>query len=335
MTGQTRAKGLTRRTAAAALLLAGAILPHQSQAADFVPAIVYATGAKFDKSFNEGAYNGAERFKAETGIAYLEYQPQNPAEFERGVTALIRRGATQVAAIGFYYATPIKDLAPKHPGVRFTLIDAVVDLPNVESITYKENEGAFLAGMLAAMASKSGRIGFIGAIDIPLIRKFSTGYEYGAHYVRPDAQVLLNFVGVTPAAFNDPTTASEVARSQLIRGADVLFAGAGLSNIGIFDAAKAQGDLAIGVDANQNGLYPGTILTSQLKNVDTAVYESFMAGREGFWRGGTRELGLKENGVGIVFDQYNAPLVTDDMRARIETARNAIIDGQIVVPAHP
>lgn len=323
------------RLAAVALLAAAAILPHLACAADFVPAVVYATGAKFDKSFNEGAYEGAERFKAETGIAYLEYQPQNAGEFERGVTALIRRGASQIAAIGFYYATPVKELAAKNPGVHFTLIDAVVDLPNVESITYKENEGSFLAGMLAAMASKSGRIGFIGAIDIPLIRKFSTGYEFGAHYARPDAQVLLNFVGVTPAAFNDPTTAGEVARSQLIRGADVLFAGAGLSNIGIFDAAKGQGDLAIGVDANQNGLYPGTILTSQLKRVDTAVYESFMAGKEGFWRPGVRELGLKEKGVDIVFDQYNAALVTDDMRFRIERARNAIIDGQIVVPTRP
>lgn len=300
-----------------------------------VPAVIYAIGAKFDKSFNEGAYDGAERFKAKFGTAYLEYQPQAPAEFERAVAALTRRGANQIAIIGFYYAPLLTDLAPQYPDVAFTLVDAIADRPNVESIVYREQEGAFLAGMLAAMSSKTGKLGFLGAIDIPLIRKFSTGYLAGARHVRSDIEVRIGFLGVTPAAFNDPTAGIESATAQADLGCDVIFAGAGLSNIGIFQTAKERGILAIGVDSNQNGLFPGTILTSQLKRVDVAVYESFLARRESDWRPGLRSLGLKENGVGIVFDRFNAPLVSAEMQRRVELAAVDIIAGRIIVPEKP
>ncbi|HYD67926.1 BMP family ABC transporter substrate-binding protein [Azospirillum sp.] len=318
---------LARLLAALALLLS----VSAARAADIVPGLIYAVGQKFDKSFNEGAFAGAERFRQATGTPVLEFQPQSPAQFEQAVSALARRGATDIVVIGFYYATPLNDLAPKFPKLRFTIVDAVVDRPNVQSITFKEQEGAFLVGVLAAHASKTGTLGFVGALDIPLIRRFITGYEQGAKHARADARLLVNFVGTTPAAFTDPTTGAEVAKSQFERGADVLFAGAGVSNFGVFAAAKEAGRLAIGVDSNQNHLYPGTILTSMLKRTDLAVERAFLGGRDGTWRPGVRALGLKEGGVDYAVDEHNRPLLTPAMLDAAEAARRAIVDGALVV----
>lgn len=301
------------------------------RAQDFAPGLLYAVGQKFDKSFNEGAFTGAERFKEATGIAYRDYLPAATAQFEQAVAALLRRGVTDLALIGFYYAAPLASLAPKHPAVRFTLVDAVVEAPNVQSVTFKEQEGSFLVGMLAAMVSRTGTIGFIGALDIPLIRKFIAGFQQGARHARPDIGLLVNFVGTTPAAFSDPTSGAEVAMSQFQRGADVVFAGAGVSNFGIFAAAKDGGRLAIGVDSNQNHLYPGTILTSMLKRVDLAVERAFGEGRSGVWTPGPRALGLAERGVDYALDEHNRALVTPVLRDRLEEAREAIVQGRIRV----
>lgn len=304
----------------------------RAQAPAFVPAIVYAVGQKFDRSFNEAAFGGAERFRQASGIPYLEVEPRAPVEFEAAVPALARRGVTDIVAVGFYYATPLATLAPQHPNIRFTLIDASVDGPNVQSVVWREQEGAFLAGMLAALASRSGTIGFVAALDIPLIRRYTAGYEAGARYARPDARVLTNFVGTTPEAFNDPTRAAEVAGAQFDRGADVVFAGAGVSNLGVFQRAVERGRLAIGVDSNQNALHPGTILTSLVKHVDVAVESSFSLARGGQWRPGRRSLGLAENGQSLAFDEHNARLVTAAMRARVESAREDIIAGRLSIP---
>lgn len=300
-------------------------------AAPFVPGLVYAVGQKFDKSFNEGAFAGAEKFKAATGTPYIEYLPSNPAQFEQGVVALLRRGVTDVVTIGFYYATSLAKLAPRYPDVRFTIVDSVAEGPNIRSITFKEQEGSFLVGLLAALASKTGTVGFIGALDIPLLRKFAAGFAQGARHARGDATVLVNFVGTTPAAFNDPTTGAEVARAQFQRGADVVFAGAGVSNFGIFAAAKDGGRLAIGVDSNQNYLYPGTILTSMLKRVDLAVEATFEAGLKGNWTPGLRALGLAEAAVDYAVDENNRDLLTPDMLGKVEEARRAIVAGRIPV----
>ncbi|WP_448208649.1 BMP family lipoprotein [Azospirillum sp. sgz302134] len=305
------------------------ILALPARAQGFAPGLVYAVGQKFDKSFNEGAFAGAERFKASTGVPYLEYLPASTAQFEQAVTALMRRGVTDLATIGFYYAAPLATLAPKFPAARFTIVDAVVEAANVQSVTFKEQEGSFLVGVLAALASKTGTVGFIGALDIPLIRKFISGFEQGARHARPDATVLVNFVGTTPAAFNDPTTGAEVAKAQFQRGADVVFAGAGVSNFGVFAAAKDGGRLAIGVDSNQNHLYPGTILTSMLKRVDLAVETAFQAGRAGTWTPGVRALGLAEGGVDYAVDDNNRPLLTPAMLERAEAARADIVAGRI------
>ncbi|MCW2245857.1 basic membrane protein A [Azospirillum fermentarium] len=300
-------------------------------ASPVVPGLLYAVGQKFDRSFNEGALAGAERFAQATGAKTVEFLPQSPAEFERGIQGLARHKVTDVAVIGFYYATPLAQVAPRYPAVRFTLVDAVVEAPNVRSVVFKEHEGAFLTGVLAALASKTGTIGFIGALDIPLIRRFIAGYTQGARHARPDARVLVNFVGTTPAAFNDPATGTEVAVSQIQRGADVLFAGAGTSNFGVFATAKDKGVLAIGVDSNQNGLYPGTILTSMLKRVDRAVEGTFQAAASGTWAPGTVALGLAGDGVGLAIDDNNRPLLTPAMLERVDAARAAIIQGRITV----
>lgn len=295
------------------------------------PGLVYAVGQKFDKSFNEGAFTGAERFKAATGIAYLDQMPSSPAQFEQAVASLLRRGVTDVATMGFYYASALGTVARRYPAVRFTLVDALAEGPNIRCVTFKEQEGAYLVGVLAALASKSGTVGFVGALDIPLIRKFAAGFEQGARQARGDVAVLVNFVGTTPAAFNDPTAGAEIARAQFQRGADVVFAGAGVSNFGIFAAARDAGRLAIGVDSNQNYLYPGTILTSMLKRVDLAVEASFEAARQGSWSAGPCVLGLAEGALDYAVDENNRELLTPAMVERVEEARRAIVAGRIPV----
>ena len=317
--------------AALAALGIAAAGTSQLQADDFMPALVFDLGGKFDKSFNEAAFNGAERFKADSGIQYREFEVTNPAMREQAMRNMARRGAQVVIAMGFAQAAAVETVAQEFPETRFTLIDMVVDLPNVQSVIFKEHEGSFLVGMAAAMASQTGKIGFVGGMDIPLIRKFALGYVEGAKHVNPDIEIFQNMTGTTPAAWNDPTRGGELARSQFDRGADVVYAAAGGTGIGVYQAAKDAGKLAIGVDSNQNYLHPGTMLTSMIKRVDVAVYESFKAAQEGTWQGGIQVLGLAEDGVGWALDEHNRSLVPAEMEAAVEQARQDIIAGQIAV----
>jgi basic membrane protein A and related proteins len=300
-------------------------------AQEFSPAVVFDMGGKFDKSFNEAAYNGAERFKKETGIAYRDFEVTNEAQREQALRNMARRGSQVVVGIGFAQASGIEKVAKEFPATKFAIIDAVVELPNVQSIVFKEHEGSFLVGMAAAMASRSGKIGFVGGMDIPLIRKFALGYEEGARYVNPKIEIFQNMTGTTPAAWNDPTRGSELARSQFDRGADVVYAAAGGTGLGVLQAAKDRGRLAIGVDSNQNHLHPGTILTSMVKRVDLAVYEAFKTARDGTWTPGVRNLGVAEGGVGYAVDEYNRRLITADMERRLAQARADIVAGKIRV----
>src|SRR5262247_1867032 len=315
-----------------ALILAAATAPSgRARAQEFAPALVFDMGGKFDKSFNEAAFNGAERFKKETGIAYREFEVTSEAQREQALRNMARRGSPIVVAVGFSQASGMEKVAREFPSVKFTLIDAVVGLPNVQSIVFKEHEGSFLVGMAAAMVSKTGKIGFVGGMDIPLIRKFALGYEEGARYVNPKIEVFQNMTGTTPAAWNDPTRGGELARSQFDRGADVIYAAAGATGLGVLQAAKDKGKLAIGVDSNQNYLYPGTMLTSMVKRVDLAVYESFKFAREGVWQPGVRTLGVAEGGVGWALDDNNRKLITPEMERRLQEARADIIAGKIKV----
>jgi len=320
-----------KRLSVAILVLAVMALAGPVAAQDFAPAIVFDMGSKFDKSFNEAAYSGAERFKKETGIAYREFEVTSEAQREQALRNMARRGSQIVVGIGFSQATGMEKVAKEFPGVKFAIVDAVVDLPNVQSIVFKEHEGSFLVGMAAAMASKTGKIGFVGGMDIPLIRKFALGYEEGARYVNPKIEVFQNMTGTTPAAWNDPTRGGELARSQFDRGADVIYAAAGATGLGVLQAARDKGRLAIGVDSNQNHLHPGSILTSMVKRVDLAVYESFKTAKEGMWKAGVRNLGVAEGGVGYSLDQYNRSLITPEMERRLGQARADIVAGKIKV----
>jgi basic membrane protein A and related proteins len=315
-----------------AVLVAAVMAPAGHVAAqEFVPAIVFDMGGKFDKSFNEAAYAGAERFKKETAIAYREFEVTNEAQREQALRNMARRGSQVVVGIGFGQASGMERVAREFPNLKFAIVDAVVDLPNVQSIVFKEHEGSFLVGMAAAMASKTGKIGFVGGMDIPLIRRFALGYEEGAKYVNAKIEVYRNMTGTTPAAWNDPTRGGELARSQFDRGADVIYAAAGATGLGVLQAAKDKGRLAIGVDSNQNHIHPGSVLTSMIKRVDLAVYEAFKAARDGTWKAGVRSLGVAEGGVGFSLDQHNRGLITAEMEKRLQQARADIVAGKIKV----
>ncbi len=290
------------------------------------PALVYDMGGKFDKSFNEAAYNGAERWKKETGKPYLEFEIANETQREQAMRRMAERGANPVIGIGFSQASSIEKVAKEFPKLNFAIIDSVVNLPNVESVVFKEHEGSFLVGMMAAIASKSGKVGFVGGMDIPLIRKFQCGYEQGAKYANPKVEVVANMTGTTPSAWADPTRGGELAKAQFAKGVDVVFAAAGGTGIGVYQAAKDAGKLAIGVDSNQNHLQPGTMLTSMLKRVDVAVYN---IGKQ--TKPGVSVLGLKEGGVDYALDQHNAKLVSADMKAKVDAAKADIIGGKIKV----
>ncbi len=305
-----------------------------ANAADFSPAVVFDMGGKFDKSFNQAAFDGAERFKDSTGITYREFEVTAPAQREQAIRNMARRGANIVVGIGFAQADAIKKVAEEFPDTNFAIIDMVVDLPNVRSVVFKEHEGSFLVGMAAAMASKTGKVGFVGGMDIPLIRNFAAGYVEGAKYVNPNIEVFQNMTGTTPAAWNDPGKGAELARSQFGRGADVIYAAAGGTGVGVYQAAKDEGKLAIGVDSNQNYLHPGTMLTSMLKRVDVAVHDAFMDAKNGKFTAGIQSLGVAEEGVGWALDEHNRGLITPEMEAKIDQARQDIISGKIKVEGY-
>ena len=226
------------------------------------PAVIFDMGGKFDKSFNEAAYNGAERWKKETTKPYLEFEISNAAQREQAMRKMAERNANPIIGVGFSQGSSMEKVAKEFPKLKFTIIDFVIDLPNVESVVFKEHEGSFLVGMMAAMASKTGKVGFVGGMDVPLIRKFQCGYEQGAKFANPKVEVSANMTGTTPTAWNDPARGGELAKSQFAKGVDVVFAAAGGTGVGVYQAAKDGGKLAIGVDSNQNHLHPGTMLTS-------------------------------------------------------------------------
>src|SRR5688572_12898129 len=291
------------------------------------PAVIYDMGGKFDKSFNEAAYRGLEKYKKETGKPVLEFEIANETQREQAMRRMAERGANPIIAIGFSQAGSVEKVSKEFPKVSFTLIDQVVKHPNVQSVLFKEHEGSFLVGMIAALTSKTGKVGFIGGMDIPLIRKFQCGYEQGVKHANPKAEVFVNMVGTTGAAWNDPARGGELARAQFAKGADVIFAAAGGTGIGVYQAAKDQGKYAIGVDSNQNHLQPGTMLTSMVKRVEVAVYTSSKKGSPGT----VTALGLKEGGVDYAMDQHNAKLVSADMKKKVDAAKADIIGGKIKV----
>ncbi|MEP3437736.1 MAG: BMP family ABC transporter substrate-binding protein [Hoeflea sp.] len=311
--------------------LAMAAMSATAMAADIKPAIIYDLGGKFDKSFNEAAYGGAEKFKTETGIDYRDFEIANDAQREQALRRFAKDGNNPIVMAGFSWGAALEKVADEYPDTNFAIIDMVVDKPNVRSVVYKEQEGSFLVGVMAAKASETGTVSFIGGMDIPLIRKFSCGYKGGVLATNPDAKVLEAMTGTTPDAWNDPVKGGEITKSQIDQGSDVVYAAAGGTGIGVLQTAADAGKLGIGVDSNQNGLQPGKVLTSMVKRVDVAVYNAFKDAMDDKFSYGFSSLGLAEDGVDYAMDDNNAPLVTEEMKAAVEAARADIIAGKITV----
>lgn len=298
----------------------------------FKPAVIYDMGGKFDKSFNEGVYNGIKKFTDETSVEVMEFEVTNGTQREQAMTRMIQRGATTVLAVGFSNADAIDKVAGENPDVQFSIIDVNwLDKPNLRQYAFKEHEGSYLVGVAAALASKTNKVGFVGGMDIPLIRAFGCGYVQGVKSVNADAKVYQNMTGTTPSAWNDPAKGAELTQSQIDRGADVVYQAAGATGVGVIQAAKDAGKLSIGVDSNQNHMAPGSVLTSMLKRVDVAAYSAMKDAMDGKFTAGVQTLGLAEGGVGWALDEHNASLISDEMKAAIEKASADIKSGKIVV----
>ena len=310
--------------------LAATAMTVSAYAQEIKPALLFDLGGKFDKSFNEASFGGAEKFKKESGVSYVEFEISNDAQREQALLKFAEDGRNPIVMAGFSWAASLEKVAKEFPKTNFAIIDMVVDLPNVRSVVFKEQEGSYVVGVMAAMAAKSKKVGFVGGMDIPLIRKFACGYVGGAKAAGA-TQVIQNYTGDTPAAWNDPTKGGEITRSQIQQGADVVYHAAGGTGVGVLQAAADAGKLGIGVDANQNGLQAGKVLTSMIKRVDVAVYQAFTDAKAGAFKGGINVLGLKEDGVGYAMDDNNKALVSAEMKAAAEKAKADIIAGTVKV----
>ncbi|MEL6998344.1 MAG: BMP family ABC transporter substrate-binding protein [Pseudomonadota bacterium] len=311
---------------------AAALIATTAFAADFKPAVVFDMGGKFDKSFNEGVWNGVKKFMDETGVEVMEFEVTNETQREQAMRRMVQRGATLVLGVGFAQADAIAAVAADNPDVQFSIIDVSwLDAPNLRQYAFKEHEGSYMVGVAAALASKTGKVGFVGGMDIPLIRKFACGYVQGVKSVGADIEVFQNMTGTTPSAWNDPAKGSELTQGQIDRGADVVYHAAGGTGAGVIQAAADAGKLAIGVDSNQNGMAPGSVLTSMLKRVDVAAYETMKDAADGNFTAGVKILGAAEGGVDWALDDNNAELVDDAMKTAVEAARAGIVSGDIQV----
>jgi basic membrane protein A len=304
--------------------------------------LVFDLGGRGDKSFNDSAYRGLERARRELGVEFQYLEPTEGADREAGLREYASRGFDIVFGVGFMFSDDIEKMAHEFPGVRFACVDYTLETdaagrpaplpPNLVALKFREEEGSFLAGAAAALVSRSGVLGFVGGMDIPLIHKFEAGYRAGARHVRPDVQVLSGYAGVSANAFKDPAKGKEMAASMYGRGADVVYHASGTTGLGVFEAARDSGKLAIGVDSDQHDEAPGHILTSVVKDVDVAVFETIRAVRDGRFEGGVRELGLREDGVRIVRDERNAALLPDAVWTRVQALGDSVAAGLIPVP---
>lgn len=308
--------------------------------------IVFDIGGKNDRSFNAAAWDGVRKAEKDLDICLYDVEPGNPTSIEPAMRAFAERGFDLIIGVGFAQGPIMQSVANDYPEIKFAIVDGVIfeadgktPKKNVASLVFREHEGSYLVGMIAAAKSKSGVLGFVGGMDIPLIHKFETGYEEGARSVNPNVRVIDNYVGVTDAAWNNPGKGKELALSQIGQGADVIFTAAGNSGLGAFDAVEQYGRNAngeankfvIGVDSNQNMVKPGFVLTSMVKRVDVAVYDVVkeVLGKE--FNGGFHVFGLDKDGVAYAMDVHNDKLIPDDLRSRVEEAKKKIVAGEIKV----
>jgi basic membrane protein A len=294
--------------------------------------LVLDKGGRDDKSFNAAAYAGATAAQKELGIELKTVEATDDNAYEPMMRSLAQKKFDLIIAIGVGQQEATKKVASKFPGTKFAIVDAEVDLPNTRSLLFQEHEGSYLVGALAALTSKTGKIGFIGGMDIPLIRRFEMGYKAGAQKVDPKIKFVSNYVGLTADAWNNPAKGKELAVAQYSAGADVIFAAAGASGSGLYDAAEEKKKLAIGVDSNQNWIKPGFILTSMLKRVDTAVKQVISDAKAGKFTPGVQRFGLSNSGIDYALDEHNAKLVSASAKAKVDALKADIISGKIKVP---
>ncbi len=295
--------------------------------------MVFDIGGKGDRSFNDSAYRGLSRAREELGVKVVEFEPGQDSDREQGLRKLAERGFDLIIGVGFLFTDAIGKVAVDYPDVHFAIVDGrVAGHDNVASLLFREEEGSFLVGALAALKSESGVIGFVGGMEVALIKRFEAGYRAGAMTLRPDLKLLVAYAGVTPSAFADPVKGKELALAQIGHGADVIFHASGTTGNGVIEAAREKGVYAIGVDSNQNHMAPGTMLTSMEKRVDLAVYETILALAEGRFQGGVNEFGLDTKGLGYTFDEHNADILPASHRAIADSLAVEIVAGNIRVP---
>ena len=307
--------------------------------------IVFDIGGKNDRSFNAAAWEGVQRAQKDMNICLYDVEPGNPTSIEPAMRAFAERSFDLVIGVGFAQGPIMQKVATDYPNIKFAIVDGVIvdkdgkPLPNVADLVFREHEGSYLVGMIAASKNKTGTIGFLGGMDIPLIHKFETGYEEGARSVNPKIQIVQNYVGVTDSAWNNPGKGKELALGQIEKGADVIFTAAGNSGLGAFDAVEQYGKnpqgeankFVIGVDSNQNMVKPGFVLTSMVKRVDNAVYDVVREVLDGKFDGGFHAFGLDKDGVAYAMDENNKSLVPADVISRVEEAKQEIVSGRIKV----
>lgn len=289
-------------------------------------------GGRDDKSFNAAAFKGAMEAKSKLGITLKTVESSDDISLEPTLRTFAQKGYPLVIAVGFVQRDAVEIVAQEFPKTHFVLIDATTSVPNVRSVVFKEHEGSFLVGALSAMASRTQKIGFVGGMDIPMIRRFQMGFEAGVKHVNPKALVINNFIGSTSDAWRNPSKAKELALSQYNKGVDVIFTPAGASGLGVFDAAEQTGKWAVGCDSNQNWVKPGKILTSMLKKVDVAVYQAIELETQNKFQGGIFDLGLAENSVDYSLDEFNRTLLNPSMETQINAIKKEILEKKIVVP---
>ncbi|MBS1957980.1 MAG: BMP family ABC transporter substrate-binding protein [Bdellovibrionales bacterium] len=294
--------------------------------------LVLEKSGKDDKSFNQSAYVGLKRAEKELGVTTKTVEAPDNSAYESLQRAFAEKKFDLIIAVGFHQLEAVKKNAERFPDQKFMLIDEDAKEKNVRSAMFEEHEGSYLIGALAAMHSKTGKVGFIGGMDVPLIRRFQLGYEAGVKKINPKAEVFVNYLGVTGDAWNNPPKAKELALDQYGRGADIIFAAAGNSGLGVFDAAEAQKKLAIGVDSDQSWIKPKSILSSMLKRVDESVFDSIKLLKEGKFEAGLIRYGVKTKGVDYAVNEYNAKMITDADKKKLEELRKDIVSGKIKVP---
>jgi len=317
-----------------ALLLAVATDASAEAKPKFNPAIVYLySSSQSDRAFIDAARAGIERAQRELNTKVPEYRMHSTDDITATIKNVADSGASPIIAVGYQNVMPVLNIAERYPNTHFTVIDGLVPplYPNVQSIIFKDHEGAFLVGMIAAKVAGDDHIGFIGGMDIPLIRNFSQGFAQGARYAKPDIRIDVDMVGNGPEAWSNPEKAHELALKQFEGGADVVFAAAGGSGLGVLEAADHTGKYAIGVDTNQNGLYPGHVLTSMVKRVDIAVYDTLKTSFEGKWNPGIKYLGIREGALDYAVDNNNRNLISEKLIEDVAMAKERIINGVIDV----